>query len=478
LFRLAAVLVMLAGGAWAPSAVRAEDGAPITGDEATPAADAPGTDLPAMQMMQAGSALVSVGVPLANGWFFPAGDDASVGVAILDEPGGPPFWTSYQRLGGVAVLGAPLSRPFLLPDGRFYLATAYALLVWQPGAALAEYADALDMMAAAGVDDWLLTQGVPRAERSADVLDRLGWLSEPAIRDAYFGGGEAGATPLLVSEAVGRFGLPASRPQAFDGQVTQRFQRGALRVSTAGDGAPLQASPLAVGELLRDSGLLAGALVPDHLVGGSLVARAPRPQLAWRSDTGWGMSGATGGASGPGGAAEPPVTATAGASVQATATTVPTVVPSASSTPVAAVPPAAGIGPTATPASGSAAGGNSARPAALPQPGAAIVIREIVNQGRAEHVVVANDGTAAQELTGWTLRSPAGGQTYVFPPGFVLGPGGTVNVHSGAGDPVTLNRPPTDLYATKSNVWNNGGDVGQILDPTGRVVSEKRYGTT
>jgi hypothetical protein len=159
------------------------------------------------------------------------------------------------------------------------------------------------------------------------------------------------------------------------------------------------------------------------------------------------------------------------------ATTVPTAVPSASSTPVAAptVSSAAPIGATATPA---ASGGTPARPAALPQPGAAIVIREIVNQGRAEHVVVANDGTAAQELTGWTLRSPTGGQTYVFPPGFVLGPGGTVNVHSGAGDPATLNRPPTDLYATKSNVWNNAGDVGQILDPTGRVVSEKRYGTT
>jgi hypothetical protein len=438
----------------------------VVGDEAAPAADASSTALPA--------ALFSVGVPLANGWFFLTGDDTSTGVAILDEPGGPPFWTSYQRLGGVAALGAPLSRPFLLPDGRLYLATTYALLVWRPGAAMAEYADALDMMAAAGLDDWLLTQGVPRTERTAGVLDRLGWLSEPVIREAYFGAAGAGdAAPLPVPEAVARFGLPASRPQAFDGYVTQRFQRGALRVTTAGDGAPPQVLP--VGELLRESGLLAGALAPDHLVGGSLVARAPRPQLAWRSDTGWGMSGTASGASGAGGDAGPPPTATAGASIQATATSVPAAVPSASSTPAPTVSSAVPIGATATPASSGGSSGAPARPATLPQPGAAIVIREIVNQGRAEHVVVANDGMAAQELTGWTLRSPNGGQTYVFPPGFVLAPGGTVNVHSGAGDPATLNRPPTDLYATKSNVWNNAGDIGQIVDPTGRVVSEKRY---
>ena len=105
-----------------------------------------------------------------------------------------------------------------------------------------------------------------------------------------------------------------------------------------------------------------------------------------------------------------------------------------------------------------------------------IVIRDIVNQGRAEYVVVANEGTAAQELTGWLLRSATGGQTYAFPSGFVLAPGAIVNVHSGSGDPAVLNRPPTDLFATRSNIWRNEGDIGQIVDPAGRVVSEKRYG--
>jgi hypothetical protein len=117
-------------------------------------------------------------------------------------------------------------------------------------------------------------------------------------------------------------------------------------------------------------------------------------------------------------------------------------------------------------------------PAAVqPQPGASLGIREVVNQGRAEHVVLANDGTAAQDLTGWVLRSAGGRQTYAFPAGFVLAPGATVNVHSGAGDPAALHHPPSDLFATRTNVWRNTGDVAQLVAPGGRVVSEFRYGT-
>jgi hypothetical protein len=105
------------------------------------------------------------------------------------------------------------------------------------------------------------------------------------------------------------------------------------------------------------------------------------------------------------------------------------------------------------------------------------VIRDVVNQGRAEHVVLANEGSAAQELTGWTLRSATGGQSYSFPTGFVLGAGATVNVYSGTGDPNAVNSPPASLVATRSNIWNNDGDIAQVVDPSGRVVAEKRYGS-
>ena len=47
-----------------------------------------------------------------GGWFA-----AETGLAVRDEPAGPRFWAEYQRLGGSAALGLPMSRPFDGPDG-------------------------------------------------------------------------------------------------------------------------------------------------------------------------------------------------------------------------------------------------------------------------------------------------------------------------------------------------------------------------
>ncbi|MBI3972910.1 MAG: lamin tail domain-containing protein [Chloroflexi bacterium] len=414
----------------------------------------------------------SMGVALANGWFF-APAPIGLGYAVVDEPDGPPFWTSFQRLGGVDALGEPISRPFILPDARVYQATQHGLLAWRPGAAHADFADLLDVMSAAGIDDWLLEQGIPRpvpvpvgpaaepALALAAALERLGWLTEPAIRRAYFG--DAPDAGRAIVHALTRYGLPASPPERFEAHepphVTQRFQRGVLRVvlsDETDEAEPPTAGPVAVGELLRESGLIAlAALAPDRVVGGTLVARAPRPQLAWRSDRGWGT----------GGSAPLPASAGGGAAARASGDSP----AAASGTAAHQATPVATATPVASPTAATKAG-------AAPQPGAVVMIRAIVNQGRAEHAVIANEGTAAQELSGWALRSATGNQTYTFPAGFTLAAGASVSVHSGAGDPATLSRPPTDLYATRSNVWRNTGDVAQLLDPNRRLVHELSYG--
>jgi hypothetical protein len=273
-----------------------------------------------------------------------------------------------------------------------------------------------------------------------------------------------------------RYGLPASRPERFATHVTQRFQRGALRLESAlppaADAATATAVvPVPVGELLRDSGLLAPALASDRVVGGALVARAPRPQLAWRSDTGWGLTEPA--APRP----VPPAAALTGPPASGAA------LPGTAATPAGA-PLASGsrsTGSTATasmpPTSQSVAASATVTPSALLQPGASIVVRAIVNQGRAEHVVVANEGTAAQNLAGWTLRSATGSQSFTFPPNVSLAPGASLRVHSGSGNPATLNRPPADLFASSSNVWRNTGDTAELLDPSGRLVHRRSYGT-
>src|SRR5262245_47444275 len=109
-----AVVLMMLGAALlgAPSGW-ADDGEPVQETLGAPSAEA---GAPAVSASGVAPAMVE-GVPIAGGWFFPAESDV-VGYAIVDEPGGPPFWASFRQLGGTAVLGQPISRPFLLPDGR------------------------------------------------------------------------------------------------------------------------------------------------------------------------------------------------------------------------------------------------------------------------------------------------------------------------------------------------------------------------
>ena len=397
----------------APSAVRAQDAS----------GEAPGA---------APAETIASWIALSAGAFFPTGVDGAgaIGFAVLDEPVGPQLWSTFARLGGVEQLGQPLSRPFALPDGRTYQVFERAMLRWRAGGDVAEVADTLDLMWAAGREGWLVDQGVPPIrETHADALTRIGWLTDDPIRDTYFATQYPGASDG-VPAALARYGMPASEPVERDGVLLQRFDKALL----ARDVATGEVSTPLVGTLLIESGLLPpGVLAPDRVVGGQLVARGPRGVVNWPNARGWGV-------------AEPvPVPAPV-------STPVPTPVPTVQSTP----------GPSVTPTG------------VAVQPGAVLFIKAVVNQGRAEHVVIANEGTAAQDLTGWSIRSGTGGQQIAFPVGFTLQPGATVRVHSGTGASA-LHRPPTDLFGTGTNIWNNAGDQANLTDPSGRIVNQLSY---
>jgi hypothetical protein len=380
---------------------------------------------------------------LAAGAFFPSDEDAAgtIGYAVLDEAGGPPLWSAYMALGGPAQLGLPLSRPFWLPDARVYQVFERVVLRGAPGSETVEIADTLDLLWAVGREPWLSERGVPALDPApADALTRLGWLTDDGLRDAYFSAQFPGTADGLPA-ALRRYGLPASVPAERDGALLQRFDKTLLsRDLTTGE-----IHSLDVGALLRESGLLTpDVLAPDHTVGGQLVPRARRSVLSWPNARGWGIPE-------PAPLSEPP--------------------PVGSAAPALASTPAPS--PTLPPAADRATPTPSARAAAA-HPGASLVVKAVVNQGRAEHVVIANEGTAAQELTGWSIRSGTGGQQIAFPAGFVLAPGAAVRVHSGTGASA-LHRPPIDLFGSGSNVWNNTGDQALLVDPTGRVVSQLSY---
>jgi hypothetical protein len=82
-------------------------------------------------------------------------------------------------------------------------------------------------------------------------------------------------------------------------------------------------------------------------------------------------------------------------------------------------------------------------------------------------------GASAQEITGWSIVSVVGLQTYYFPAGFVLHPQATVEIQSYDG---AAHQPPAILFWTIAPVWNNNGDKAELHDDQGSLVSDACYG--
>jgi competence protein ComEC len=90
-------------------------------------------------------------------------------------------------------------------------------------------------------------------------------------------------------------------------------------------------------------------------------------------------------------------------------------------------------------------------------------------------VTIANLGGAPQSMTGWTLVSEVGGQSFRFPDGFTLAPGAAVLVTSGPNGylapPVVLQWLKSDGTPSGGYVWNNDGDPAALRDAAGSTVS-------
>jgi competence protein ComEC len=85
-----------------------------------------------------------------------------------------------------------------------------------------------------------------------------------------------------------------------------------------------------------------------------------------------------------------------------------------------------------------------------------------------EWVRIANRGSDAVLIAGWTLSDRTGSHPYVFPP-VVLLPSTSVTVFTGRG---TLN--DTALYMGQSApIWGNSGDVAILRDGSGAIIDQK-----
>ena len=94
---------------------------------------------------------------------------------------------------------------------------------------------------------------------------------------------------------------------------------------------------------------------------------------------------------------------------------------------------------------------------APPVPGLAMVVDKV-----AETVVIANDGSASVDLSGWRLVSLRGPQAIQFPAGTVLQPGASLTVGSGSSQ--------GDVAFGQRHVWHNErSDSAELRRPDGRV---------
>ncbi len=211
---------------------------------------------------------------LPGGHYYTQAGAGKGGYAIADD-GGMAFWTAFQRLGGTGTLGYPASRRFVL-NGLVYQLTQAALLQWRPDQGTAVLGNTFELLQQAGKDDWLYAaKGIPRpitddgaAGFDEAVRIRLGWLTEPAIRDRYF----ANPNPAVFrswsqADAVQLYGLPMSKPERIGPFIAQRFQRIAFQLwidALPGAPSPGSVTPVLGGDLLKEAGLVSGLAVAPH----------------------------------------------------------------------------------------------------------------------------------------------------------------------------------------------------------------------
>jgi len=181
----------------------------------------------------------------AGGAFFAAGSPDR-GFAVTDDDDAR-LWSSWQDLGGLATIGAPVSRRFEL-DGGIAQVFERGVLRWDPGRG-ASLVNVLDVLSARGYADRLLSElGIPTsADWSGDaglnwpaVASRhLALLDGPepwraALREAFRTAGK----PLeSTNAAIALHGLPMAVAETHAGYML-RAQRAAWAFQPDVDDAP------------------------------------------------------------------------------------------------------------------------------------------------------------------------------------------------------------------------------------------------
>ena len=212
-----------------------------------------------------------------NGHYFTQAGGGGGGFTIADDDG-LRFWSAFQQLGGSHALGYPASRRFN-KDGFVYQLTQAGMLQHRSDQGSVTLGNTFELLQEAGRDAWLRdSKGIPLpitndgSTSFADAVQiRLGWLSEPAIRERYMQNpNPASGRAWTERDAMDLYGLPMSRPERMGPFITQRFQRVAFQLwvqAVPGLPAPGTVTAVLGGDLLKEAGLVDGQAATPHGAG-------------------------------------------------------------------------------------------------------------------------------------------------------------------------------------------------------------------
>jgi hypothetical protein len=206
---------------------------------------------------------------IGNGRFFTQTNghkDSVAGFTVSDE-GGVPLWTAFQALGGVDVLGYPVTRRFEM-DGFTVQAFQKAVLQWRPEQKSFNFLNTFDVLHDRGRDDWLETyRQTPRPQDTAPDAG-LPWPRVVARHVALLDSAPAALKEKFLSDPqwVDHYGLPVSVHE-FSNSVVVRAQRATLQywkdaVPWAAKGSVSVANG---GDLAKEAGLFPWlAVTPEN----------------------------------------------------------------------------------------------------------------------------------------------------------------------------------------------------------------------
>ena len=202
---------------------------------------------------------------LPNGHFFTqAVGQPGRGFAVTDDDG-VRFWGEFQRLGGVAGVGYPISRRFVW-DGFVSQAFQKMVFQWRADEGRVYAVNVIDLMHERGLDPWLRT--VRATPGIADWSSDAGraWPEVVAAHQALLTDPDIRATYVAVGDPVTLYGLPMAPIQDMGNVLVLRAQRGILQkwlidVPWAAAGQVTVANS---GDVAKEAGLLpAEALIPE-----------------------------------------------------------------------------------------------------------------------------------------------------------------------------------------------------------------------